>query len=494
MKKALCIALGLLMLGSVFLAACGEETAGKDVSATASSEGNGLHVADVPIVNFGGRTLAFLTCGVNPTYESEIVYNENTERMSTVVNDAIQRRNQVVEERFNVEIKEIYVYDLKRKNGEFAETIRRNAAAGTNDFQVVVPCIYDGATLAAGGYLHDLFTVPYLDMSKPWWDQAFNKELTINNKLYFTVGDIGVINKGATAALMFNKQLIKDHNLDDPYELVKNHKWTMDKVFTMAKTIGQDLDGDGRITYRDSMGWSGQLDDMWALFYGSGERIAKIGSDGYPMLTMYNERSVRVIDKMLDLVHDDEHYLNANDYFNEAQWPVSLTIKPFLEGRCLFFSANINSTDSLVEMEDDFGIVPVPLFNEEQESYHSLINPWVSTCFAIPNTVDGEELEFTGIILESLAAESRNHVYPAYYEVALKYQKTRDDDSIAMLDLIFTTRGCDIGIIYAWGGLDVALQSLESKPRDSFASTYDALKDAAQSQLEQTVNFYKEFQ
>jgi hypothetical protein len=209
---------------------------------------------------------------------------------------------------------------------------------------------------------------------------------------------------------------------------------------------------------------------------------------------MYNERSVKVIDKMLDLVQDDDHYLNANDYFNEAQWPVSLTIKPFLEGRCLFFSANINSTDSLVEMENDFGIVPIPLFDEGQDDYHSLINPWVSTCFAIPTTVTGEELDFTGIILESLAAESRNYVYPAYYEVALKYQKTRDDDSIAMLDKIFTTRGCDIGIIYAWGGLDVQLQKFESQERGTFASTYESLKDTAESQLEATIEFYKEFQ
>jgi hypothetical protein len=228
MKKAICIALGLLMLSTVFLSACDEKGTGKVTSGSVSTTSNGLNVADVPIQDYGGKTLTFLTCGVNQAYESEIVYNEELEKMSTVVNEAIQRRNQVVEERFNVEIKETYVYDLKRKNGEFVKAIRNNAAAGTNDFQVVVPCIYDGATLAASGLLHDLYSVPYLSMSKPWWDQAFNKELTINNKLYFTVGDIGVINKGATAALMFNKQLIKDHNLENPYDLVRiiSGRWT----------------------------------------------------------------------------------------------------------------------------------------------------------------------------------------------------------------------------------------------------------------------------
>jgi hypothetical protein len=495
MKKAICMALCLLMLSTVSLSACDkEDSTSKDVSGATSTTSDGLNVANVPIKDYGGKTLTFLTCGVNQTADSEILFNENAERMSSVVNEAIQRRNHAIEERFNVEIKEMFIFDAGRKNKVFAETVRQNAAAGTNDFQVIVPCIYDGATLAANGMLVDLYSVPYLDMSKPWWDQTFNEELTINNKLYFTLGDIGIINKSATAALMFNKELIKDHNLENPYQLVKDMKWTMDKVFSMAKTISSDLDGDGNITYRDSMGWSGQLDDMWALFYGSGEKIASIGSDGYPTLTMYNERSVGVIDKMLDLVQDKKVYLNANDYFGETTWPVELTIKPFLEGRCLFFSANISSTDGLVEMEDDFGVVPVPLYDESQEEYHSLINPWVGNCFAIPITVTDDELEFTGIILESLAAESRNYVYPAYYEVALKYQKTRDQDSVEMLDIIFTSRGCDIGIIHAFGGLDVELQNLQSKERGSFTSTYQSLEEKAKSQLEATVKFYKEMQ
>lgn len=168
MKKAICIALGLILLSTVFFTACDDKNTGKDVSSTASTTSNGMNIADVPIRNFGGKTITFLTCGVNQTHESEIVFNDDLENMSSVVNDAIQIRNQAVEERFNVEIKEIYIFDAKRKNGEFAQTIRNNVASGSNDFQVVVPCIYDGATLAASGYLYDLYTVPYLDMSKPW--------------------------------------------------------------------------------------------------------------------------------------------------------------------------------------------------------------------------------------------------------------------------------------------------------------------------------------
>ena len=85
-------------------------------------------------------------------------------------------------------------------------------------------------------------------------------------------------------------------------------------------------------------------------------------------------------------------------------------------------------------------------------------------------------------------------MYPAYYEVALKYQKTRDQETVEMLDIIFTSRGCDIGMIYSWGKLDDVLHKLQSADKNAFTSTYESLKDVAQAQLEATIEFYKEFQ
>jgi ABC-type glycerol-3-phosphate transport system substrate-binding protein len=497
MKKLICLSLVLVLAATVLLSSCNDAPAEESSTDTSESSNfkDGKYVAEIPDnLDFGGRTFTFLTCGVNAEHDSEIVYTEDTgsENLSEKVNEAIKERNRLVEELLNIEIKENYILDPRRKNSEFANMVRTGVEAGFSDYQVVVPCIYDGATLAAGGYLYDLNNdIPHLNMSQPWWDQTFNEELTINNKLYFTVGDIGVINKSSTSALMFNKQLIEQYDLENPYDLVRENKWTMDKAFSMAKTISIDENQDGKITYVDSMGWSGQLDDMWSLFYASGEKIASTGSDGYPELTMYNQRSVNVIDKMLELVQDKNHYFSANDYFNEAQWPTTLTIKPFLEGRCLFFSAGVKATDDLRDMEDDFGVIPKPMYDETQGRYYSLINPWTSTCFAVPKSVDADDMEYVGIVLEALSAESKNLVHPAYYDIALKYQRTRDDDSTEMLDTIFTSRGCDLGIIYAWGGLDIALQELASQNPGTFTSTYQSKADKAENELEQTVNFYK---
>lgn len=65
---------------------------------------------------------------------------------------------------------------------------------------------------------------------------------------------------------------------------------------------------------------------------------------------------------------------------------------------------------------------------------------------AVP--VTSGDLERTGIILEALCAESRKRVIPAYYDKMLKTKIARDDESGEMLDIMFSTRSADLGLIY----------------------------------------------
>ena len=55
------------------------------------------------------------------------------------------------------------------------------------------------------------------------------------------------------------------------------------------------------------------------------------------------------------------------------------------------------------------------------------------------------KLDMTGASLEALNCESANYVVPAYYEIALKTKYSRDEESAAMLDLIFKNRVVDLG-------------------------------------------------
>jgi hypothetical protein len=366
-------------------------------------------------------------------------------------------------------------------------------------YQVVVPCLYDGANLAKVGALMNLYDLPDIQMNAPWWDQVFQEEVTIAGQLYFTIGDIGTVNKSAAAALTFNKSMYEKNGLTEKYggsiyDLVREGKWTIDVALEMTREFGEDLNDDGTIDYNDLVGWSGQLDDMWSLFYGSGSKLASTDTaDGYPVLTAYTQRSAAVMEKMQTLVQDDRSYLSANDYFSVTQWPSSLLRDNFIAGNSLFYNGSMTTPMELGGMDDDFGLVPIPKGDEEQDTYYSLVNPWVSTCFAVPISLAEDDFVMISDFLNAMGAASANIVAPAYIEQCLEDMKSRDDDTIEMIeDYILPGRGCDIGMIFAWGGLDALLQTMASQPVGTFSSQYEAKESAAQAALEETVNFFKD--
>ena len=518
--RILCLAMALLLCGGL-LAACsdgptesGAESSADNTSGTTSeslagefTDEKGNYIASLSGNTYGGQTITFLICSVNETYNSELVYNDyanpgpttSNEQIAEVVNKAYKDRNELVEEQLGITIAEEFVHDPGRKNSKMVQRITQDNLVFMATYQVVVPCLYDGANLAKVGALMNLYDLPDIQMNAPWWDQVFQEEVTIAGQLYFTIGDIGTVNKSAAAALTFNKSMYEENGLAEKfggsiYDLVREGKWTIDVALEMTREFGEDLNDDGLIDYNDLVGWSGQLDDMWSLFYGSGSKLASTDTaDGYPVLTAYTQRSAAVMEKMQTLVQDDQHYLSANDYFSVVPWPSVLLRDNFIAGNSLFYNGSMTTPMELGGMDDDFGLVPIPKGDEEQETYYSLVNPWVSTCFAVPISLAESDYLMISDFLNAMGAASANIVAPAYIEQCLEDMKSRDDDTIEMIeDYILPGRGCDIGMIFAWGGLDALLQTMASQPVGTFSSQYEAKESAAQAALEETVNFFKD--
>lgn len=73
------------------------------------------------------------------------------------------------------------------------------------------------------------------------------------------------------------------------------------------------------------------------------------------------------------------------------------------------------------------------------------------------------DTERTGLILEALAAESRYTVIPAYYDIAFK--DSGEEESVDMLDIIFSSRVYDLGELYQFGGFNEAFLLLHPTRR-----------------------------
>jgi len=157
----------------------------------------------------------------------------------------------------------------------------------------------------------------------------------------------------------------------------------------------------------------------------------------------------------------------------------------FKEGRALFYIEGFGNVQKLRQMDMDFGILPAPKYNEAQEDFVSHGGYPYFTMIPKTNT----ELDRTGILLESLAYESMQTVKPAFYEINLKGKISRDNDSEAMLDIIFSTLKYDMQIAVAQIHTGVADNYIGTGKTD-FASYFTGIEANVQTQIDKLLGSY----
>ena len=477
------------------LLACAKEDAGNqsttaaegDAAATTVSEDEDVFEEripdDLPAADYGGYEFRVVTKSEehNVHWMARDIYAE-TEN-GEPINDAVYYRNKAIEERFNVKIVE------KREKDPYSYA-NKMIKSGIDDFDVFSGGLQDSTEkLAQEGMLEDLRQMPGVNLSKPWWDQKAEEQMSIDNKLYMTTSDLVIMDEDATWVIMFNKKLIKDLSLDDPYALVNEGKWTMDKMLEMMKASAKDLNGDGNMNYEDQYGLVSQWSNARYFFNGANEKAARKDGSDMPVITLYSDRSVNVVEKIIALQSDKSITINADDWTkdfpNDTVWD-KMQLVIFNTDRSLFYYAGMNRVTLLRTMDTDFGILPPPKYDEQQEGYHVALSVWCSSCVSVPVTI--EDKTRTGTILEALTAESRYTVVPAYYEISLKGKFARDNESRDMLDLIFANRSYDIGEMYNWGALNEITNNFSKSVQNTFTSDVEKNKSKIEAAMNKTID------
>lgn len=386
---------------------------------------NGLDVQD-----YGGYTFTILNgCTASWFSYTLIVPEEST---GEPVNDAFYERNMRVNELYNVEIQENNVSDSMAD-------LRNGVKAGTNDFDMALVTLMNSYAVAMENNIYDLNTIDTFDFSHVWWDQNAVEDLTINNKLYFVTGSADTTRLDSIRALFFNQDMIREHDLEDPYTLVDEGKWTMDKFAELCKSVVADVDGDGEMTDTDRYGWisyTGIMTDL--LINGMDNRYMYVDSEtGRVANGTLSEGFYDAFSKIYDLVNSPDNAvfdIRASKHSGHLRGLGDrIQEQIFVENGALFYSECLAWSRVMREMEADFGIVPPPKLDEAQDRHYSIIiNPFMEM---IP--VTAEDVTRTATILEAYNAASHDTVVPAYVDITLSGKVARDEDTVRMLNLVF---------------------------------------------------------
>ena len=137
------------------------------------------------------------------------------------------------------------------------------------------------------------------------------------------------------------------------------------------------------------------------------------------------------------------YYENKGVYF----WENWTGFMDYFPGGTLVFAQGMldDAFNALRDMEDPFGIVPQPKYDEAQDGYHCLVADGYFIV-GMPTTVT--DTDFVSLMTEAMAAETYTNVYPVYYDVALKSKYSKDEATAAMIDLISAGAAFDVSFMY----------------------------------------------
>ena len=477
--KKLVLTLFLCLLAAAFCACDGKtpEQTSADASSAAPVTSEGAEALGVPeTADYGGEEFNILSAG-------NVAYADFTagEDASTPLDSAQYRRRATVEQNYKVKIIETVEKAYSSGNGPGYKKISTDVNAGDSSYDLALIAGYDVSMLAYNGLLYDLNSMPGIDLTKSWWDQKANDSLAVKGVMFFTTGEITVSDNDVAFVVLFNKDLRNAYSLDSPYQLVYDGEWTMDTFAALCKTITEDLNQDSVMDENDRFGLLVWDDSVVGIVNAAGQRCCTINKDGQIELTLYNETTLEALEKYFDIAYDTQYSFTyqRNITSGKDMWA---------NDQALFWTSLLGNMPAFREMESDFGILPYPKLNAEQEDYYHTVAPYNSQFICVP--LIQNDVERTGVITEALAYYGQQIVLPAYYDVTLIGQSTRDEESEGMVELILDSLVFDIGYYYQIGPYNKQLIMMIRNYDRNFTSMYDSYKNAAQLTLNVINEYY----
>ena len=463
MKKTVSLFLALLIALSGLLTGCGETAeqsadegpSSPEVSATPGAEDlpeealeteAGLTKDDLPDdLDFGGETITIhIRNGDNYNPTGNCIMEMTVEELNgELLNDAIFNRNVSVEERLNVKLDPYSPFEWTRY-GEAVNEIRSSVRSGEDRFDIIAGwCNSDLASLALEDCFLDMKDAPYLDLEKPWWNQALVGKNIMGSKQFFVTGESNILSSlGSAFSVFVNEALETDFQLEKLSNYVDEGTWTIDKMAEIVEQVHVDLNGDGKMDSANDRFGIVLIGTLSAdAFYASLDlHQVEVDGDGTATYSPQTERINTALEKLCNL------YYNNPGTFG---WAPTYSREVFVEKRTLMTIDYIEaSREEFRNLEDPYYIIPTPKLDETQEQYYAYIFNNL-TVLSVP--VTNQNTDATYATMEALSSESFFNVTPVFFNDCMQNKYSRSETTTRMLEII--RAGCYVDYEYIYGAL-----------------------------------------
>ncbi len=403
----------------------------------------------------------------------------NREKSGTPYSDAWLQILDEVESAYNCTITPTYI-----GRGDGFTTVQPEVAAGGKYADLIITSQWQYGYFLGANLMMDLNQLD-VNWDNEWWNQDVREMGTYGGKSYVGLGSF-IFDTSATWLLYYNQAVWEELSLPDPYELVDSHKWTYDKFRDYCARASEDRDNSGEMdSYEDRWGMlAAQGDFCRAWFFSMGGQYFKTDESGRVRLACNNQHTYDIYDKMRTMVKQDKS-IKPNGI---GSWDdVAESITYFAGGNSLFI-AYTPGLSALKDMENDWGVMPFPLYDENQTDYWSGVDHNAGV-FGVTNT--NEDLHEVSVLLEALGRHAmilEDIFWPDYKET---YWRHEEEDTRMVADYVVGHGKHDMALIMQncnsifRSPMERVYQGVFGGGSADLSSWMDSVEDLIETQLEE---------
>ena len=506
-RVILCLMALALLAMSVLLAGCdkspqpappsGDSTATRDSGKTDGDDPETQPSKDSdeerfkPAQKTYDRDFTLLTV-VEDFYYSAYIYNyEKNGEPREICDVAIWQRQQFLSEVFGITLNRLNLL------GETARIQFENSVTGGGKI-CDIACLTgtDSMNAAVSGFLIDVNRIKELNLAAPYWDQRIQAEYRIQDYLFTLEGDFNYIDDLRTFVTIYNDTMFESLDFYDtygsPYELSKEGKWTYAKMMEMVRECGHIDSGKGKPEL-DTWGMVSECTAPYYFFLGSGMKM--LNNEGGNLSLSFESNwdlTYSTIENYLNMDKDSAVVVaNRPNAFSDSTdiWTTASDI--FRYNRALFRSTSLSAVLRLLDMKDDYGIMPIPAYAEGQDGYYCWVDPGNHFPMTFPVT-SWQEIDEIGEMAEMLGYYSlygADSLNVAFYDLLAYARLCRRPEDKKMLQLVFANKTYDIDLALKISGTASAISSISSKQSyDTLSTSFEKVRDSAGETMKKRVS------
>ncbi len=331
------------------------------------------------------------------------------ETTSTVMSEEFSNRNAAVGKVLNLSIVSETV-DIDT----MYEQLRQSMLSESYFADIVMIPQNKISGFAALGVIRNLRSMPSFDYSARF---LFSTSVAAGGggDAVYGVASYASLEPDSLCGIYFNKDILSSLGLESPYALVKKGEWTVEKY----KEYAAAASAAGYAVY-GAESTSEYLTDLF--YFSQGGRLIDYQIGQFPTLLIGGEQSLNIA-------------RSASSVVNTGPAVFEGAVDSFAGGKSLFLIEKLSCVKTLADAACNWGLLPLPKYSADQQSYSSLAVSDSAMFFALPT--GAPDYTMSGDVINAVSIMSYGYTADAYVTDAMYYY-LRDNSSAEMMGIIMS--------------------------------------------------------